>query len=600
MTLKHPNRSKAAPTSGQSLIGGAMVLTAAMIIIKIIGFVYKIPHNAILDGDGVGVYRQAYEFYLIVYSVALAGFPTAISKIIVEYQKQGRYKDIRATIKVANLFFLLLGTVGAATLVLFSRIYAAKALGNPNVALAVVVVAPSIIFSCLMCTHRGYYQGMRNMTPTAVSQVVESIVRCIVGLVAAYFLKARFTDEYLDYGTVLGEPFANFTEARVSILSLAAAGAMLGVTISTFVGWLYLVIRRKIDGDGVSPEQYEASPEAGTGRYLLKQILIIGVPVTLAVVSTQLTSFFSNLIIQNRLITVLGRNPDALFASHGGWLEKSGKTIYGKSGETATFLSGCYGFGDAFFSLVPAITGSFNMSALPHIADSWLANDSLTTARHINTTLKLTTLIAAPMGFGIAALGTPILHMVYARRNPAEVAIGGPMLSILAVAAVFLALYTASNTMLNAVGRYDLPVKLLLSGGVVNLLITFILVGIPSINIKGAPVGNIFGYILVTVLSLFYLEKNTNIKIDIARAVVKPISAGMISAAAAFITYNLQIEFLYHVIRQRIATGISIGVAVIIFVLAVGIFGIITKEEIQTIIKREKILNILVKMRIVR
>ena len=584
----------------QSLIGGAMVLTIAMIVVKIVGMIYAIPLKAVLDKSGVGIYAQAHGLYEIIYSLALAGFPSAISKIIVDLQRQGRYTDIKRTVRVANMFFLLLGLSGALILALTARFYAETVMKNPNITISVLVVAPSIIFSCLMGTHRGYYQGMLNMRPTAISQVVESVSKCIIGLTASYFVKAHFTDEFLKFGTVLGNRYRDYVTANVQILSLSSAGAMLGVTLSIFVGWIFLLIYRRVKGAGITEEQYTSSPDAYTDRYLLKQILTIGMPITFAVVATQITGFVGNAVVQTRLIASLSKDIDAVFTSHNGWLEYMDIKKSDPLGKIATDLFGCYSFGDSFFFLAPSLVEPFKMSAFPHIAESWLRKDLEDTKRHINTTLKLTLLISAPLGFGISALATPIMHLVYARRNAAEVAVGGPLLSVLAAASVFLAVYAASNTILNAIGRHDIPVKLLVAGGVLNLLVTYILVGIPSINIKGSPVGNVSGYILIAVLSLLCVYRNTGVKINIRDSLIKPLLCGAICAAAAYTIYFLQMTFLFHVIRQRIATIVSIISGGLIYLVIAAVFRIVSRDEIDSIIKNKKIGAMLAKLRIVR
>ncbi len=577
-----------------------MVLTAAVLIIKVIGFANKFWQNGILTGDGVGVYGRAYALFNVVYAIAVAGFPTAISKIIVGYQKEGRYQDIRRTIRVANRFFLLIGIVGSAILILLANVYATSILKNPNITLAIIVVAPSILFSCMMCTHRGYYQGMRNMVPTAVSQVVEAIIKCVVSLLGAYLVRSYFSNEFVLHSSVLGVGYPNVDEASVAIYSLAAAGAMLGVTISTFGGWVYLLIRRRIDRDWITEEQLAKSPEAQTDRYLLKQILMIGLPITLAAAASQIASTINDAIIQAQLVKALNKDPGALFASHGNWLLEAGKSVASvKKGEIATFLSGCYDYAIAFFSLVPAITGSLCTSVLPHVADSWLAKDIERTKGHINATLKLTMMIAAPMGFGIAALGRPILHVVYS-KTPAEVAIGGTTLSVLGVAAVFLTIYTVSNTMLQAIGRFDLPVKLVIAGNLMNIALTYILVGIPSINIKGAPIGNLVAYIIIAVLSLYYLYRITKIPFDVKGSLLKPMLAGLISGASAYLVYEAQYRFLYDVIKQKFITVISVVFAVIVYIIALGLLKVVTKMDLESMPGGRKIGKILEKLRIVR
>lgn len=581
-------------------MGGAMVLTVALIVVKIVGAIYKFPQNAILDGDGLGTYVLAHDFYMNIYAVAVTGFPTAISRIIVGYAREGRYNDIKRTIRVANIFFVIVGIVGSLLLILFAKPYSEIVLKNPNVTYAILAVAPSIIFSCLMSVHRGYNQGMRNMIPTAVSQIVEVIVKAAVGLTAAYVIKVHFTNEFMIHGTILGDALEADRDAQAFILSLAAAGSMIGITVSTFAGWVYMLIRRKTKGDGITATQYAESPAAKTDKYLLKQILVVGIPVALGALATTLTSWLNGVVVQRRIISALEIDAGAVFASHNGWMEYANKSLTDEPGELATFLRGGNAFASSFFNLVPTITGSFNMSALPHVADAWLLKDKRTVKRHVDYTLKITMLIAAPLGFGLMALGTPILHLFYSGRNPAQVAIGGILLTQMGVAAVLLALYSASNTVLQAIGRFDLPVKLLAAGGALNVMITYVLVGIPSLNIKAMPAGMIVSYLLIAVLSMHYLAKNTRIRFDYTGALVKPLLAGILCGLSAYIVYELQILLLYDVIRQKIATMIAIIVAAFIYIIAISLLRVVTKEDVLSMPKGEKMLNLLEKLRIVR
>lgn len=579
-------------------MGGAMVLTVALIITKIVGAIYKVPQTAILEGYGLGVYGYAHGFYLMIYAVVATGFPSAISKIIVGYTREGRYNDIKRTVRIANIFFVIVGVAGSLILFLFAKPYSEHVLHDANIYYAIVAVAPSIVFSCLMCTHRGYNQGMHNMTPTAVTNVVEVIVKCAVGLTAAYIVKAHFMHEFLNSGTVMGVAYDGIEAANVPILALTAAASIFGVTVSTFAGWLYLVLRRRMKGDNITDEQYANSPAARADRYLLKQILLVGLPVSLGAIATTLTSEVNSVIIQRQLERIAAADPLTLFASHKGHLE-SEVSLYTDPGVIATFLSGCSKYSSSFFTLIGAITGSFNMSALPYVADAWLVRDRKAVKEHVDITLKTTMLIAAPLGFGLVALGTPLLHLLFS-RTPSEVAIGGPILSLLGFAAILLSLYSVSNTMLQAIGRFDLPVKLLAAGGVINILITYLLVGIPSLNIKVMPVGMIVSYLFIAVLSLYYLAKNTRIRFDYVGVLAKPLLAGILCGLTAYIVYELQILFLYDVIRQKIATVIAIIVAAVVYLVAISLLRVVKKEDVLSMPKGEKILIILEKLRIVR
>jgi len=581
-----------------SLIGGGLVLTAALALVKLIGFLYKLPQTAILGGSGMGIYNQAYVVYGTFYSITVTGFPVAISKIVAGYLSEGRYRDIKRTVRVANLFFMAVGIASSVILIAFSGFYSEKVYQNPNMYYCLIAVAPSIVFSCLMTTQRGFTQGMKNMYPTAVSQVIEVIVKSIVGLLGAYLVKNALTVEYESLGSVLGISYKLANDAEMAISSLAAAGSIFGVTASTFVGWIYLVIRGAVRGDNILKADLDDSPAANTNRYLLRQILAVGIPIAVGSVTVALTQQIDSIMIQRRLIDVLESNPVALFNSHGGWLEKAGKTLQTKPENTAVFLYGCYTFGFSFFSLVPSITGSFGMSALPHITGSWAIRDRDETKRCIDSTLKIIAVFAAPLGFGLTALGTPILHMVFSRYTPEEVAIGGPLLSMLGIASIFLALNGPVNSMLQGIGRLDIPVKLLFVGGLVKVAANYILVGIPSLNIKIAPLGNILCYGLISTLSIFLLQKNTNLKIDIKGSLIKPLAAGAVCGLAAKVSYEVMFLLLFDVIRQKLITLISIAVAGAVYLILLFVMKIMTKNEIKSLPRGEKIASLLEKWKL--
>jgi stage V sporulation protein B len=208
-------------------------------------------------------------------------------------------------------------------------------------------------------------------------------------------------------------------------------------------------------------------------------------------------------------------------------------------------------------------------------------------------------LIAAPMGFGLMALGEPVLHFLYA-KNPAMVAIGGEMLSVLGLAAIFVAMTGPVNAILQGIGRLDLPVVLVVVGGGISLLFNYVFVGVPSINIKAAPYGNLLSYLVVALLSLLFLYRNTKIKIDYMTALIKPLASGAACGVAAYLLYFLQMRFLSAYIRPKLATIIAIAFAIIVYVICIAISRVITKEEVNSLPGGKKIANLLEKLGIVR
>ena len=224
-------------SQGQNLLRGATVLGASMIIVKLFGALFKIPLGNILDGDGMGYFSTSYSIFTMIYSFSTAGLPAAIAKMVAEQSVRGRARDIRKLHQLSVKLFLILGIAGTVLILLFSRLYVNLA-SNEGAWLSVIAIAPAVFFGCMTSAYRGYYEGMRNMSPTAVSQVVEVVVKLLVGLALALVAVRVGEAQYAAGGTVFGQVCATQLEANAVIQQAASAAAILGVTISTMAGTL--------------------------------------------------------------------------------------------------------------------------------------------------------------------------------------------------------------------------------------------------------------------------------------------------------------------------------------------------------------------------
>ena len=577
----------------QSMLEGALVLTLAMVIVKIVGALYKLPMIAIIGEDGNGFYTTAYNLYSTIYSLAVTGFPVAVSKIVSSYASQGRYKDIRQVRRVSTVFFGVMGVVSAIVLALLAKPYV-ESIDNAGAYYCVLAVAPSLLFSCLMSTHRGYNQGMKNMTPTAISQVVEVLFKAAFGLGGAYLMKARFVAEYAAAGTVLGQVMPDAAAADVMISSLAAAGSIFGVSMSTFAGWLFLVVRGWFVGDGVRASQLIESPKAHSNRYLLKQICRVVLPIALSSAAVSITGLIDNYSVLGRLRLVIETDMQALYASHGGVLELAERTAE----QLPNYLYGVYGLGITLFNLVPSLTGSFGMSALPHVSSAWVAGDKKATRVNMESMMRVTMLIAAPCGMGIAFLAGPIADLIYGAKTPVGAQLVVPMLSLLGIAAIFVAVVNPMNALLQAVGRYSVPVYLMIIGGIIKLASNYTLVAIPELNIKAAPMGNLLCFLFIMIASFIILSRITGIRFSVMGIFVKPLLAGALCGATAMLGYNLITRFLS--ISDKLATVGAIGIGGIVYLIALALLRAIEREDVLGLPGGGKICRILEKMRILR
>ncbi|MEG0979784.1 MAG: oligosaccharide flippase family protein, partial [Oscillospiraceae bacterium] len=166
---------------GQSLFSGAMVLLISTVIVHLIGILYKIPLTALVGTVGRGYFNAAYEIYTPIYAISMAGLPVAVSRMVSERMATGRYREVRVIFKIVKKLFLLTGFVGTAILLLIAYPYTHLDIfiNSPNAMPSIIAIAPSVFCCCLMSTYRGYYEGMRNMKPTGISQVIEAVGKLI-------------------------------------------------------------------------------------------------------------------------------------------------------------------------------------------------------------------------------------------------------------------------------------------------------------------------------------------------------------------------------------------------------------------------------------
>ena len=563
---------------------GAMILMIGTVTVKVVSMLFKIPISNMLGGTGYSYFTNAYEIFNLISTIATAGFPVAISKLVSENSVLGRYRDSRKIFRISRLFFLLTGFLCMVVMILGAGTFAAM-IPNPGARLSIICLAPAVLTCCLMSAYRGYYQGMQNMYPTSISQIIEAVTKMIFGLGlsgAVLYLTQR---EYETYGTVLGQSYAGQAQAQAVIAQLASGAAVLGVSLSTAAGLLYLMIRWRKKGDGVSDELVRQSPQPQRAGVLFKTIIVIAVPVCLGSLAVNFSGIIDLMTVTGRLAEVMQTAPQALLDCYGANTPEA--EIINNS--VHNYLYGAYsGKAVVIANLVPALTAGLAVSALPVVAESFAQGNRLRTQRSVQMVLRITTIVCIPAGMGISALAQEVCELFFGYNS--EVAIGAPLLQVLAIASIFIALTAAINSLLQAVGRVSLPVKLILIGSLVKLAMNYILVGIPQINIQAAPWSTLACCLLVTVLSLIALRQSVG-ELGVVSVFVKPLLAGLLCAAFARLSQNL----ISTVIASRFAVLVSVAVGALVYLIALFLLKAFKKEDIEMLPKGEKIAKTLEK-----
>ena len=564
----------------QSFLHGALILSGAAILTKIIGALFKIPLSSI-DTTAFGYFSTAYDIYVPIYTIAVAGFPIAVSRMVSESITLGRYRDVRVIYRVSLKIFLLTGTLGMLVMVAASFIYP-DFVKMPNAKATMLVMAPAVLFCCLVAAHRGLYEGARNMIPTAVSQVIEALGKLVLGLVLAYGALYLGQWQFAHGGVVFGVPAESSAQALQLSLPYVAAGGMAGETIGAFLALVYMVMLHHRKGDGLTRQELASSPRPMSSRRALRTLLSIAVPVVLGSLATQLTNIIDVVSLQKCLSLGLEQHGDlirSLYADHIG--EEGVKDMMG-------WLIGQRGIAMTFANLVPNVTLTFGISALPVVTAAWAARDKRQLKNTVSSVMRVTLLIAMPAGVGLCVLAKPILALIY---DAGTVAVAGGLLQILGTAVIFICLIGPINAMLQAVGRADIPAKIILVGGAVKLLLNVTLVLQPRINILGSAVSTLACYTVMVVFSLISLRRVVRIRLRIGSVFLKPLIAALFCGAAAWAANGL----LGRVIPAKIATLLAILVAGTVYLFALLLLKAITRDDVLMLPKGQKIAQILEK-----
>ncbi|MEG0570665.1 MAG: oligosaccharide flippase family protein, partial [Oscillospiraceae bacterium] len=286
--------------SKQNFLYGATILMVSMIIVKFVGAIFKIPLLQIIDTSGMAYFSSAYTLFTTVYALTVSGLSAGVARMVAENATVGRFRDVKKIFKLATTIFIGLGLAGFIIIAVAANGFS-MAINNPKSYWSLVMISPAIFFCCVMAAYRGYYEGLSDMRPTAVSQVVEVLIKLVAGLSLASIVMAVAQRQYEQTGIVFGVAADSAEAAKMIALPFGAAGAMFGITISTVAGFIYIFIRHKLHGDGITSEQLKASPSPLKGKILVYRLIKLAVPITLGAVVLQLSAMIDMATIMNKL-----------------------------------------------------------------------------------------------------------------------------------------------------------------------------------------------------------------------------------------------------------------------------------------------------------
>ena len=543
-----------ASSQKNTFYGGAAVLTISALVIKVMGAIYRIPLGNILSDAVMGDYNSAYNIYSVLLTISTAGLPVAVSKSISEASALNRRNQVMKIFQVALNTFLVLGVLGFLCMTVLAIPVSNILLKDPKAVYCVLALSPSVLCVCLMSPIRGYFQGQMNMWPTGISQIIEAFFKLIVGLILAfYFVNVAKLDE------------------------LGSVGAIIGVSVGSAVALAYLVY--VFIGARRQERTRPAQDKPDDGRKVFSTLLKLAVPITIGSAATSLVSLLDGNLVMD-LLTDIYHNVDGLALD--------ATTGLGPALDAARTQYGIYSKTWPLYNLPFSMMVPLTASTVPAVTACVSKRDRAGARRISESAVRMGMIVALPMCMGLFALGGPIMSLLYPSID-SDVA--GPLLSLLALAAVFVSIQLLCNAILQANNMVNLPVLVVIVGGVVKIIVNYILVGNPAIRVYGAPVGTICCFAVIALAEMYIIRRAIPAAPRFGRAISKPLVASVIMAACAWAVHGLLAGPLK--LSSRVAVLPAIAIAVLVYLALVLALHAISKEDLSLMPKGDKIAKIL-------
>ena len=438
-----------------SLLKGTLILSIAGVIVRLSARFTGSPCKYNHFG-GNGLLRSAYPIYGFSLQSPRRDCPPPYQSW---FRKDGAGTNRRSTPGIQGSFVTLfaVGLVSSTALFAASK-YLVNAIQNPKAYYSMIAVAPALFFVPLMSAFRGYFQGLQNMVPTALSQIFEQLGRVIVGFVLAIVLLPKGL-EYAAAGASFG----------------ASSGAVAGLIVIYIV---YLFNKKKILAeDRQGPIGVRESMSS-----ILYRLFAIAIPITLGTSVMPLMTLIDLGIVVRRL-------------QFAGFSIEQSNSMYGQLSQMAATL----------INFPQVITVALAASLVPAISESLARRDWQGLRRKSVVGMKTGILVGLPASAGLFVLARPIMLMLYPREPEAWM-----VMQVLALGFVFLAVIQTATGMLQGIGKPIIPVKNLLIGSVFKLVTSYFLTGVAAINIRGAALGTVVGSMVAAVLDYAAVKRKLN------------------------------------------------------------------------------------------
>ncbi len=514
----------------KSIVSGMTVLSIVGLICKIVGALYRIPLAWLIGDEGMGTYQLVFPTYNMLLTISSAGLPVAISRMVSFTLAKDDPRNAKRIFRIALCMLAALGFVTMLLMIVMSPSLAVRS-GDVSTQPGFVAIAPALLLVCIMSALRGFMQGQQNMVPTAISQLIEQVGKVFVALPLAWW------------------------GMRVSV-AYAAAGVLLGTSIAEGAALLYMIVvyRRQKKQFDLREQNPDEAPMSS--KTLVQRLLSLSVPITLGACIVPIAGFVDSGLLLNRLV-------DA-------GIERSAALgLYGRySGYVLTLIN------------VPtALATAIAMSLVPSISSAMAKGDGRQMRRQSALGLRLAFVVGLPCSVGMSMLSRQCLDLIYHFDTPEALQTTANLLSISSMTIVLFTVVQATSGILQGLRKQRIPMYTLMVGVAVKVFLNYTLIGMPRINIYGAPIASLTCYTLSMLPNLYFVYKYTGMKADMMNVFGKPLAATAVMAGVLYASMRI-------LPADGIWTLVQIAIAVAAYAVSAVLVGAITKEEMAPIMRR--------------
>ncbi|MCR4691747.1 MAG: polysaccharide biosynthesis protein [Lachnospiraceae bacterium] len=521
-----------------SFVMQAGILAAAGIIVRIIGILYRAPLTGIIGDEGNGYYTHAYNIYTIILLIASYSIPSAMSKVVSQYLAIGENKNAMRIVKMAFLYVIVVGGIASA-LTYFGAPYLVESRSVP----VLRIFTPTIFLSGILGVFRGFFQSLRTMIPTSVSQIIEQILNAVVSVFAAWVLIRL---------TVTGDQ---------SILAMRGAmGSAMGTGCGVLVALIFMIItvlRRKdkiADAFSIEKSDYHIL----TDRETLKIILTV---VTPFILSTFIYNFSTSLnqTIYTKIMKLFYGMPENMIA-----------TNYGIFAGKAVVIA----------NIPIALSSAMSSAIIPSISTAFAAGDTDRARSQVGTAVRATMLVSIPCAAGFIALSEPITRVLFPQKASLKTA--SMLLVSISITVIFYALSTLTNAVLQGIGRVNTPVHHATAALVIQTVVLVVLLRFTGFGLYALSIAMIVYSFIMCLLNQLAVRKALSYKQEVFRTFIIPIYAAAFMGVFAYASYTIVYKYLpSNILALLFAMIVSVFIYGIL-ILRRGAFG---REEIRSLPK---------------